>query len=189
MNEWIPIRDTDNKYFVNKQGQILSANPNKGFLKKQPLILNGSKDKDGYLRVDIRQDGVIKTVKVHRIVAETFIPNPQNKPTVNHIDGNKLNNSVENLEWCTNKENILHSYNSGLRPNSHLGFDVTIYCENGEIKTFKSMKECSTYLNHSKAYLVEKKKKYGNEFYIGKDLVKIGEQNNKLCRKLCDMRK
>lgn len=53
--------------------------------------------------------------KVHRAVAETFIPNPNNLPVINHIDGNKLNNVVENLEWCTHQENTIHAYANGLQ--------------------------------------------------------------------------
>lgn len=53
--------------------------------------------------------------KVHRAVAETFIPNPNNLPVINHLDGNKLNNVVENLEWCTHQENTMHAYANGLQ--------------------------------------------------------------------------
>ena len=59
----------------------------------------------GYLRVDLYKDGKRKHFKVHRLVAEAFIPNPCNKPQVNHIDGNNQNNSFTNLEWVTDAEN------------------------------------------------------------------------------------
>ena len=59
----------------------------------------------GYKYVTLKKDGVAKRLPVHRLVAKTFIPNPQNKPCVNHIDNNPSNNRVDNLEWCTNKEN------------------------------------------------------------------------------------
>lgn len=70
----------------------------------------GSKNKNGYLEVSINY----KNYKVHRLVASVFISNPDNKEQVNHKDGNKTNNSVYNLEWCTQGENIKHSYSTGL---------------------------------------------------------------------------
>lgn len=63
----------------------------------------------GYRNVCLANNGYKRTVRVHRIVAKTFIPNPDGKLEVNHIDGNKANNRVDNLEWCTRKENSLHS--------------------------------------------------------------------------------
>ena len=89
-------------YAVTSDGKVYSKKTNK-FIK--PSI--GSK---GYFQVCLTVDGKKRTVKVHRIVAETFIPNPAGKTQVNHIDGNKRNNCVENLEWCTNSENQIHSY-------------------------------------------------------------------------------
>lgn len=63
-------------------------------------------DDRGYMQSSITKDGVLKYVTMHRLVAEAFIPNPENKPQINHIDGNPSNNCVENLEWCTAKENV-----------------------------------------------------------------------------------
>ena len=71
-------------------------------------IKKGSPDKDGYLKVCLWKKGVYKTTSIHRLVALNFIPNPKNKPQVNHIDENKRNNYINNLEWNTCIENIRH---------------------------------------------------------------------------------
>ena len=72
----------------------------------------------GYYRVVFCKKGIKINMPVHRLVSMEFIPNPENKPFVNHKDGNKLNNCVENLEWCTSSENTIHAYNNNLT-NSH----------------------------------------------------------------------
>lgn len=68
----------------------------------------------GYIEYQITYNKKHSSEKAHRLVAMAFIPNPENKPFVNHIDGNKQNNHVENLEWCTNQENITHAYHHRL---------------------------------------------------------------------------
>lgn len=77
-----------------------------------------TKNNDGYLRTNItdRKNKSHKEIKVHRAVAELFIPNPHNYPQVNHIDGNKENNCVTNLEWVTAQKNIQHAIKLNLRP-------------------------------------------------------------------------
>ena len=73
--------------------------------------------KGNYFCISINQNGKIKRKLVHRLVANAFIPNPLNKPQVNHKDGNKLNNNIENLEWCTCQENTKHAYDNKLQNN------------------------------------------------------------------------
>lgn len=72
--------------------------------------------KVGYYYINLKRNSKSKTVKIHRMVAMMFIPNPENKPCVNHIDANKLNNRADNLEWCTYKENSNHAAKLGLFP-------------------------------------------------------------------------
>lgn len=74
-----------------------------------------SKNTKGYAQVGLGLNGKTYPKRVHRLVAKAFIPNPLNLPQVNHIDGNKFNNSVTNLEWCSNSDNIKHSWEIGLR--------------------------------------------------------------------------
>jgi HNH endonuclease len=91
-------------YFITEAGAVFSNR--RGKLKPRKLhYING-----GYLRVNMRVDGVTRCKLVHRLVAETFVPNKHNKPEVNHKDGNKENNHSENLEWVTRGENLKHSF-------------------------------------------------------------------------------
>lgn len=92
---------------VSNLGRVKSL-PRNGTIKKERILKPSSYT--GYALVTMRKNGKAHYEKVHRIVAKVFIPNPENKREVNHIDGDKLNNLVENLEWVTSSENQLHSF-------------------------------------------------------------------------------
>lgn len=91
---------------------------------KKGTILVPRKTKRGYLRINLRINKKPISFFVHRLVALTYIPNPENKPQVNHIDGVKTNNSVSNLEWVTNQENLEHAVRTGLRAAVNVDFDT-----------------------------------------------------------------
>lgn len=115
--EWMsweanPLYEVSNQGRI-KRKQYTASNGNT----YRERILCGSKYADGYILVNILMpDGTRKQIPKHRIVAEVFIPNPEGKPEVNHKDGNKMNNDVSNLEWCTSSENGKHAYEEYLQP-------------------------------------------------------------------------
>ena len=88
---------------------------NFGEVKSHGKIIKGEITSGGYCRVHISHKGVQYKFLVHRLVAEAFILNPKRLPEVNHIDGNRQNNSVDNLEWCTRSQNTSHAFKTGLR--------------------------------------------------------------------------
>ncbi len=114
---WKDIKDYEGLYQISNMGRVRSLERQTSHGHKLiERILTPVNDKDGYLGIRISKDGTAKGFKIHRLVANAFIPNLENKPTVNHIDGNKKNNAVCNLEWATHSENARHAYNTGLQP-------------------------------------------------------------------------
>lgn len=106
--QWKAIAECNGEYHISDQGRAKSYKCGKERILKP--ILSGE---SGYLRIRIR-GGKQEMYSIHRLVAETFVPNPDKKPQVNHKDGNKLNNHVSNLEWTTSKENLQHAWKNGL---------------------------------------------------------------------------
>jgi hypothetical protein len=106
IEQWLPVKDYEGCYEVSNLGRVKSLHLVGGATR----ILKGAKKRWGYIEVSLYKNGVGKNRSVHRLVAVAFIPNPENKLEVNHINGDKVDNRVENLEWNTRTENQLHSY-------------------------------------------------------------------------------
>lgn len=132
--KWKPIKNYESLYEVSDLGNIKSL--------KRNVILKVRNDKNGYLVINLCKKGKTKTFKVHRLVAHEFIDNPLNKKEINHKDGNKQNNRVNNLEWCSSKENQIHAYKMHLQiPTYKKVFQYDL--NNNFIREWKSMKLAS----------------------------------------------
>lgn len=111
IEEWRPIEGYEGIYEVSSYGRVRSLDryvrcKSKSYRLKKGSILSPAKDKNGYLKVVLSCNRKCNTINVHRLVAQAFIPNPDNLPEVNHKDEDKTNNSVDNLEWCNHSYNI-----------------------------------------------------------------------------------
>lgn len=152
--DWRPIYGFAD-YLISNAGCVMSRK--RGAWRE----LNPYIGKNGYAYVNLRNDGQTIRRYIHRLVAEAFIPNPLNKPTVNHIDGSKLNNDVSNLEWATYSENSKHAVAHGLTPLpdsevamiNHRTPIVAIEPDTGNVLYFPSQLDASEYLGISRPHI------------------------------------
>lgn len=161
--EWKYIEGSDNA-FVSSDGKV----------KRYGVILEPKLDAEGYPRVQV--GGVIKRDRIHRFVAKCFIPNPRNREFVNHKDGNKENNKVSNLEWCTPRENtLLAAKNGQLKGYRKRKRIVAICVLTGEKEEFETQAEAARILKMSdseinKALRGKRKTSHGYKFeYVDKN--------------------
>ena len=151
---WKDVIGYEGLYIVNNFGIVKSVKRTVRKINRyktytnQPIpekIKYGTPDKDGYLKIGLWKDNKIKTISIHRIVANAFIPNPYNLPQINHIDENKENNKVSNLEWCTPVYNVNHATGKERRIKSVskpvLQFDL----QGNFIKEYKSIADTKNY--------------------------------------------
>ena len=116
---WKDVVGYEGIYQVSSNGRIKSLARfivcGHGGRMKRETILKNQTHPDGYPQIELNLNAKKFQVKIHRLVAQSFLSNPLNLPYVNHKDGDKTNNSIENLEWCTPSENLIHAYSTGLK--------------------------------------------------------------------------
>ena len=141
MNEnevWKDVVGYEGLYKVSDKGNVYSVERlNSRGRKIGGRIMKPTPNTNGYLRVNLCKDGKTKSKLVHRLVLEAFVGNPNNLPQVNHIDENKTNNELSNLEWCTGEQNINH----GTRNERTRKKVRAVNVKNGEVTTFSSIVE------------------------------------------------
>lgn len=116
VEEWRDIEGYEGLYMISNLGRVKSlVGWNGSKYIDRVKILKPSMTTTGYWKIELSKDKKKKSKKIHRLIAKAFIPNTNNKPQINHIDGNPLNNNIDNLEWTTQKENVDHAIKVGLK--------------------------------------------------------------------------
>lgn len=176
MEKWKAVKGYEGLYEVSNYGRVKSvAHVSCGRHFKEK-ILKGGKFSNGYLFACLRKDGSNKNHLVHRLVAVAFLDNPENLPEVNHKDGNRTNNRLENLEWCSRSYNLEHALLIGLMP-SQCKIRRSVIVKRGEkIATFETMKDCAEFFGFKKGWLHNRIRKHGCTFNYGEYEIEVHER-------------
>lgn len=147
---WRDVIGYEGLYEVSNCGRLRTTRKIIGTGYREPIIMKQLTTFRGYKRVSLSKDCHYKIHFSHRLVAQAFIENPQDKPYINHKNGIKDDNNVANLEWVTSKENTKHAFDNDLiKTNNVIITDLL----NGEISYFKTFKEASLFIGKAKNYL------------------------------------
>lgn len=138
---WKDIKGYEGKYQISNLGNVRSLMYHNAKGIRRTSLLKPATDRSGYFRCALSKNNILTTFKVHRLVAQAFIPNPLNLPQVNHLNGNKQDNRAENLEWASNSTNQIHAYKLGLNTGARgKGITVGVTFPNGDYKEYASLK-------------------------------------------------
>ena len=110
---WKDIPDYEGLYQISNTGRVKSLPKKAGGSYRKEKILRNQLKKTGYFQIKLSKDSSDRVMLIHRLIAEAFIENVENKPFINHINAIRNDNRIENLEWCTQSENVIHAYKLG----------------------------------------------------------------------------
>lgn len=165
---WKDVEGYEGYYKVSNLGRVKSL-PRNGTINTE-RIMKPKLSKTGYLTVHLRKSGYSKHKKIHRLIAIAFIEKVEGKEIINHKDGDKLNNSISNLEWCTYKENSQHAHDTGLAKTDMKQIAAAravsiavrtkrvkqLDMEGNEIREFISMTEARKHLNKTSSTMIDR---------------------------------
>lgn len=148
MEIWADVKGYEGLYLISTYGNCKTTNYRPGYGRipediNDIMKIENPDNHQGYCTIKLSKNGKKRTARIHRLVAEVFIPNPNNYPCVNHIDGNKLNNHIENLEWCTHQQNMQHASLNNLVNRGKTTRIKQLTLNNEVVKVYKSIREAA----------------------------------------------